>query len=126
MTAEWYIDLLSRNLKRIPRLAHRWFQHDGAPSHTSTDTKDWLRDYKNVKVVEWPSRSPDLNLIENIFGVIKKRLKAEDRLNVRTMRAAITNIFFGRFVDAIIPELYNTQENRYLAMQVNDFGWAHR
>src|SRR5689334_11976564 len=37
--------------------------HDNAPIHTSESTRRWLRK-KNVSVLEWPARSPDLNPIE--------------------------------------------------------------
>ena len=34
------------------------------PKHTAKATLEWLQN-KNMKVLEWPSQGPDLNLIEN-------------------------------------------------------------
>ncbi len=46
------------------RLGQRFiFQQDNHPKHTDKITKEWLRD-NSVKVLEWPSQSPDLNLME--------------------------------------------------------------
>ncbi len=39
------------------------FQHDNEPKHTAKATEEWLKK-KHIKVLEWPSQSPDINPIE--------------------------------------------------------------
>ncbi|CAF1233989.1 unnamed protein product [Rotaria sordida] len=46
---------------------------DHAPWHTSNMVKGQIRKLK-INMLEWPPNSPDLNVIEEIWGIIHKRL----------------------------------------------------
>ena len=60
------VDILKQHLKtsvRKLKLGWKWvFQMDNEPKHSSKVVAKWLKDNK-IKVLEWPSQSPDLNLM---------------------------------------------------------------
>ena len=54
---------------------------DNDPKHTSKVVGKWLKDNK-VKVLEWPSQSPVLNPVENLWAELKKRVRARRPTNL--------------------------------------------
>jgi transposase len=77
MTAAKCINILKVNLLPAarPQFYDDWrLQQDNDPKHTARIIKVFMD--KNVpSVIGWPSNSPDLNFIRNVWAVIKKRIK---------------------------------------------------
>ncbi|KAK4521024.1 uncharacterized protein ATC70_004012 [Mucor velutinosus] len=49
------------------------FQQDDDPKHTSNLVKGYLQE-QSYQVMEWPPQFPDLNPIENMLALLKRRL----------------------------------------------------
>ncbi|KAK3535748.1 hypothetical protein QTP70_021048 [Hemibagrus guttatus] len=68
--------------------AHFIFQQDLAPAHTAKSTKSWLNDH-GVGVLDWPANSPDLNPIENLWGIVKRKMRKKRPKNADELKATV-------------------------------------
>ncbi len=64
------------------------FQQDLAPAHTAKGTKSLFNDH-GVTVLDWPANSPDLNPIENLWGIVKRKMRDTRPNNADDLKATV-------------------------------------
>ncbi len=64
------------------------FQQDLAPANTAKSTKSWFNDH-GVTVLDWPANSPDMNPIENLWGIVKRKMRDTRPNNADELKATV-------------------------------------
>ncbi len=103
------------------KMGRGWvFQHDNGPKHTAKLTKEWLKK-KHIKVLKWPSQSPDFNPIENLWRKLKVRVTKRQPRNLTDLERICKEEW-----DKIPPEIPNLVANykKHLTSVIANKGFA--
>ncbi len=64
------------------------FQQDLAPAHSAKATSTWFKDH-DIPVLNRLANSPDLNPKENLWGIVKRKMRYARPNNVEELKATI-------------------------------------
>ena len=82
-----YIEILEFSLPEMNKIIKNSviLQFDNDPKHISLKALEFYKE-NNTKYIDWPSNSPDLNPIENIWVKIKNKLCRQEFDNINKLR----------------------------------------
>ncbi|CAF4645019.1 unnamed protein product [Rotaria sp. Silwood2] len=86
------------------------YMHDNALAHRSKYTADWFEN-NHINVLEWPSNSPDMNPIENVWDYMDKQLRKLKPTNVGQLQEMIGKLWCG-FTPIRCQQLVNSMPRR--------------
>lgn len=120
-----YIELLEIekiNFDEMFEGQHWIFQQDNAAIHTARCVKRWFTDH-NIDVLDWPALSPDLNIIENVWGWLSRQIYAEGRqFESREELIRAIEDAFEQIPINYLKNLYNSLEKRLFEVVRNNGG----
>lgn len=119
ITSDSYVKMLEEVLLNDANedLPVEWiFQQDNAPVHTARNSKQFFED-REIRVLEWPPYSPDLNVIENLWGIVSKKVykNGKEYQSADELWESVSSAFLN-IPDSVIEKLYKSIPERLITV----------
>lgn len=117
VNAEKYLSFFRYRLRRYyPGLynGNQKFQDDNSQVHTADIVNNWFAKF-DIERLEWPSKSPDLNIIEDIWGYIKYHLRGKTFYELDELWNEVS-YYWNHIPQDLINELYHSMPDRIQAV----------
>ena len=82
-----------------------YFQQDNDPKHTSWLASEWFSK-KKLDKLDWPSQSPDMNIIEHVWDHLEHRVRTRTKLP-----SNVTELW-----DALVEEWHNIEDDYIVSL----------
>ena len=112
MDAKFYVQILEEQLPEIEEMmGNNWrLQQDNDPKHTSKLAKNFIQE--NVPaIMDWPSSSPDINPIENLWGLVKRNVEKRKPRNLEDLKVFMVEEW-ENISDEVINNLVRSMRTR--------------
>ena len=126
ITAKIYLEILQDRLqthKGIHNATH--FQHDGAPVHTAKIVKAWLECNNIQMLVPWPGSSPDLNIIENCWTLLKSEVSKRNPKSHQDLINTIKEVWIKEITPDYCEKLARSMPKRIIEV-IKNKGYASK
>ena len=110
VNSDEYIKILKENVLDFLYM-HEPFQQDNAPAHKSLKTKNFFWENGFTILENWPPQSPDINIIENMWSILKKRVCARQPETLKALWGYAQEEF-GKIPCDYVEKLYSSIPRR--------------
>ena len=91
VTDDSYVKTLEKFLRNLTPLAGWRFQDDNARPHRAKVVSTF-KEINNIRTIDWPAQSPDLNPIENVWDYIGRKLRSDLPENLNKLKLKLREI----------------------------------
>jgi len=98
--------------------SHSVFVQDNAPCHYSRSTLNYLDNTQVFVLADWPPQSPDINIIENLWSILKSKVYRRSPKSADELLKAIEEEYYS-IDDYVIIALYDSIPRRQKAVLQN-------
>lgn len=118
MNSEEYIQILSDVMmpyfaETFPGIPYVNFVQDNSGVHRARIVQDWLAEQPNLRTLNWPAKSPDLNVIENVWGIMVQEWDSHIRRTREALEQYVLEKWEGlRARPAFFQNLVNSMPQR--------------
>src|ERR1700722_18470670 len=117
MDGPYYVQILQDHLIRNARkqFGRRWrLQQDNDSKHQCRVAKQFL--CKEVpEIIDWPSNSPDVNPVENLWSIIKRRVEKQKPKNLEELDKFLHDEW-DKTDTVVLNHLVKSMKSRCLAL----------
>lgn len=101
------------------------FQQDNAPIHNSRGVKEWIAS-ESIQILPWPPYSPDLNIIENVWGwLVREIYRGGKQYQDNQELIAAIKASWAKISLNYLKSLYDSLKNRIFEVISNGGGSTH-
>ncbi|KAG0973798.1 hypothetical protein G6F29_012625 [Rhizopus arrhizus] len=103
----------------------RDFPNDNDPKHTSKLVKEYL-EQQSYNILEWPAQSPDLNPIENMWSLLKRRLNDYETApkGMDELYGLVTKVWYDLMKPEECQKVIETMPKRIMQCIKNKGHWT--